>query len=414
MNDLPSGPIQVKAVVHEWKDGPYGTWANAAIVTDAPTKAATFSVKILGTQPEAGKPFHCEIAFRKNRWSIVAVLLDHLPSTLQGVKACVGDPLTKGSRGYSLIPLAPDSDLDGVALVLPQAILEKAGIALIRAGTEVHVDAERNGSRFEATTLHAPHAGQAFPADRPAGQDQTPVVAFAINAWSESSKKPVLFATHEVGAPVSARIWVPHSALRSLGIQAVHRATLPETETDEQSREQIDAWSAALRGSREQRDAVSIDRILVWVQSSRNGTQWDFLRLLGPGERRVPTRDGEVVDWVGAIVDEISIHVASRSPTPPDREPGSQFDADSPPGADHASEAVEPRMKVTVTFSDERLGHGKSRAFLTESITKGAGLAPGVPVIVRLVSKDRYWNVSHLHRATPHLSPTDNDPALAQ
>ncbi|WP_123863859.1 hypothetical protein [Burkholderia plantarii] len=414
MNDLPSGPIQVEAVVHEWKDGPYGTWANAVIVTEAPTTAATFSVKALGIKPEAGKQFHCEIAFRKNRWSVVAVLLDHLPSTLQGVKACVGAPLTKGTRGYSLIPLPPESDLEGVALVLPQAVLEKAGIALIRAGTEVHVDAQRNGSRFEATTLHAPHAGQAFSANRPARQDQTSVVAFAMNAWSETSKKSVLFATHEVGAPVSARIWVPAGVLRSLGILAVHRATLPETETDEQSREQIGAWSSALRGSREQREAVSIDRILIWVESSRNGTRWDFLRLLGPGERRVPTRDGEVVDWVGAIIDEIKPHAASRSTAPPDRKLDSHFDADWPHGADDASEAVESRMMVTVTFSDERLGRGKSRAFVTESIASGAGLAPGVPVIVRLVSKDQYWNVSHLHRATPHHSSIDNDPALAQ
>ncbi|MDN7668052.1 hypothetical protein [Burkholderia vietnamiensis] len=425
MNDQPSAPLQVEAVVYEWKDGRYGTWANAVIVTQAPTTEATFSVKRLGIQPAVGKRFHCEIAFVKNRWSIVEVVMDHLPSTLQSVRATVEEGAAKGVRGYMLTPLDPGLDLDGVALVLPQAIVEHAGIAFIRAGTEVLVDAQRSGSRFEATTLHAPHAGQAFQGGRPAGAAQRPAVAFAMNTWSASSAKAVPFATHEEGAPVSAMIWVKTSALRALGIQTVQRATLPETDTDEQSRALIDSWSVILRGPREDAEALVIDRVLVWIESAGEDRRWNFLRLLAPGMFRVPTADGEVIDWVAGTVDSVKVHVPRQQAGAALQASGSGADSQSGPATPRSAssdeaEAIagthpEPRMMVTYQFSDERLGRGTSRAFVTESVSRSAGLAEGVPIIVRLVSREQYWSTSHVHRATPYLSNThDDDSALAQ
>ncbi|KAG8152911.1 hypothetical protein [Burkholderia catarinensis] len=423
MNNQPIGSIQVEAVVHEWKEGRYGTWANAVIVTQAPATEATFSVKRLGIQPVAGKRFHCEIAIVNNRWSVVSVLMDHLPSTLQSVRASVLVGPTKGVREYLLTPLDPDLDLDGAALVLPQSIVESASIAFIRTGTEVLVDAQRNGSRFEATVLHAPHAGQAFPGGRHAGAAQQPVVAFALNTWSASGAKAVPFATHEEGAPVSARIWVKSSALRALGIQAVHRASLPESDTDEQSRALIDSWSAILRGPREDAEALSIDRVLMWIESAGEETRWNFLRLLAPGMFRVPTADGEVIDWVAATVDSIKVHVPRQQAGPAFQASGPGGDPQSEPmtsltlSSDTADAAkhTEPFMMVTLQFSDERLGRGTSRAFVAESVSRSAGLAPGVPIIVRLVSRGQYWSASHLHRAMPHLSNTlDDDSALAQ
>jgi hypothetical protein len=374
---------RVKASVQEWKSGRYGTWAAAQIHSEAPTTSATFGVKKLGAQPAPGETFTCEIAEEGGRWRVVAMITDDLPSILEPFVAIVDEQSGSGrAKGCSLMPLDP-SITSGLRPWLPQSVLDDAHIARLVVNSKVVVSAKKVTSGYEVDVLHSPHAGIAFPDWQSSDASPSqPVIAVALQDWSrDRSSKAVLFAARAPDAPVYARIWIDAKALRAVGIRALHRATLPETESEVESAKRIEQWTEVLRtGTREAINALRIDRVSVLIESAKEGKAWKFHHLLAPRALREPHKDGEVVDWVYGRV----LSIKEK-----DGEEGNRI--------------------ITITFEDKRLGRGEGRAFLATSVVTGTGLDPSVPVVIRLISRRPYWNISHVHRATPALRAIDDD-----
>jgi hypothetical protein len=70
--EVESSPIAGSVRLEEWRDGPYGKYARAKVLTpDSPSPEAIYSLKALKVQPEIGVPFDCKIQLSKSRWRVV-------------------------------------------------------------------------------------------------------------------------------------------------------------------------------------------------------------------------------------------------------------------------------------------------------------------------------------------------------
>lgn len=388
MTNKPGQRYRVKASVQEWKSGRYGTWAAAQIHSEAPTTSAIFGVNKLGAQPAPGENFECEIAEEGGRWRVVAMITDELPLILEPFIAIVDEQSGSGrAKGYSLMPLDP-SITSGLRTWLPQSLLDNANIARLVVNSHVVVSAKKVTSGYEADGLQSPHAGMAFPDWQSSGASPSqPVIALALQDWSrDRPAKAVLFAVRAPDAQVYASVWIDAKALRAVGIRALHRATLPEIQTEVESIKCIEQWTEVLRtGTTEAINALHIDRVSVLIESAKEGKAWKFHHLLAPRALREPHKDGEVVDWVRG--DILSIKEKNGE---------------------------EDTRIISIAFADHRLGRGEGRAFLPASVVTVAELDTNVPVIIRLISRQPYWNISHVHRATPALRAHDDDSQPAQ
>jgi hypothetical protein len=147
----------------------------------------------------------------------------------------------------------------------------------------------------------------------------------------------------------------------------------------------LEAWSKVLRsGNEDAIDELRIDRLRVHVEAVRDNVALSIKRVLEPGSIREPGAAPEVVEWVAGTV---------RSIKP-------------------ASQSVSERLDVRIYFEDERLGRSTKSIRLDSTAVSAGGLAPGVPVVIRVESRAIYWNITRIHRSTPHLAKPDDAQAM--
>ncbi len=392
--DPPTDPqvIEVEAQIDAWRSGAYGPFANATILTkDAPATSATCSQSVNGLEPPLGVPFRCAIKLKANGkgYGIVELLIEGLPAELAGIEASV-----KERKGIDLLLQAVFSPERSIQLILPAKVLGASQMGDIPPDYPVVVDAIRGAAGYEATVLHTPTIADVLD---PAGSPVTLVcpVSSRWHAHEEKSNGAYVNVTSESG--LMARLWVKKSLLSAAGIRSLHLADSRTTHDRPDDRQRLNAFETVLReGRQEELERLEIDRLelsLEWVEAKG---QWRVCRLVAPLSLREPACEGEIIGWVEGITDGAP-QTASGGPR------------NVPAAQEHAeAEPVTPTSYqfITIAFQDRRLGRGQVRYSGEERIA-AAGLADGVPVVMSLVGKGRFWRIRTLHRSRP----TENEAA---
>lgn len=392
MTDVPAKRHRVQATVYKWRnESDAWPWGFAQIESGEPTKQAYIATKTLGIKPPLGQAFTCELDCSEKGWRVAFIVDEegHIPEVLESVQVTIESLSRKGKDSFYTLAPCTSGNWTNRRLILEQRFLDEAGIALIRPEVAITVDLNRDGIGYKVAKLHAPlaaHALRSGTAEDPASPRRA--VAFPLSDWDAlGAKKGVFLATHDQGADISAKVWIWSDALKALGISSLKRASLPETDSLEHSLALIDAWADILaNGNEEDIESLEIDRLLIEVVTAKNGAAWALHRLIAPGEVRVGA-EGEIVDWVNATVTKVEDHRKKLKAV------------DSALSSDDADDTF--KKKISFSFQDERVGRGASTGFVDERTVEGAGLAPGVPAIIRLKSKQHRWYASHVHRCIP-------------
>jgi hypothetical protein len=362
--------LEVEALITEsdWRPGRYGRYALAQVFSsDMPAELAICDQVVKGVKPPTGSRFRCKIERSHRGWRIVEILVDGLPQELIGISGVVREVETDGREVHaSPLPSGPV-----VVFQLDNRCLREAKLVEIDVETPIVFDGVRGHKGYKVAKILQPTAAAALPA----GKSPQGAIALVQKEWDvESQAKGVNVSVRSVGSVVAAKVFVTGKLLRGAGIERLVRANRHELPSWEESDGLLSHWESVLReGTVAERDELEIDRLellLEWVEACQ---EWRIERLLRPCSLREPKGPKEVVDWVSGTVLTERVEANSR----------------------------EQRFYVEVSYQDQRVGRGTARLYAGEQQLMDAGLEPGVPVMVRLESKEKFWNIGGLHRSRP-------------
>lgn len=383
--------LRVEVSVVRWQDGPYGRWARVDVHECTETSQATLSAKRVGAEPPQGQRFSCDIEMSSGgRWSVVALGTDHLPSRIDPFDVVVHQqPYTPDRKSYAL--QACDPSLTGaMPLRLAVRMAQNHGIAMLCPGAVLGVSASLSAGAYQVDSVHMPLTGITV-YDSPDGAPEMDkhFLAYAMEDWNpERGVKAVRFALRTTDPLVYALLWIKVEILRTAGISLVRGMALPEAEDEVTGLAIAERASTVLRtGTREQIDALVIDRLVVVIRPARAGKSVNLHRIVHPQALREPIT-GEVVEWVEGTVTSNDQTICSK----------------------HG----ESLKKVFISIDDQRIGRGICTALRSSAQVESQELIPGAKLVIRLRGTEQYWKVEYIHRVTPPQRAADDDSQVVQ
>jgi hypothetical protein len=393
--EVESSPIAVSVCLEEWREGPYGKYARAKVLTPAsPSPEAIYSLKALKVQPEIGVPFDCKIQLSKSRWRVVELAENAKPVEVE-LTGFVESESESGTRRTWQIKLVTGQPGSPYA-TLDSKTLKAARFAHVDRGQELTFLALPGEGGWTVTKILAPTLSTVII------EPLSAYHAFSLRDWnSDDTRESAPFAVRVPGLSIWPLVNVFSTFLRHQSIPSLVGLDPSDQSALSRAQDYIPHAQNVLReGSPQEIDSLRIGCIEVTLVWNARGF-WNARKLVAPIPMREPTLK-EAIDWVEGTVVAVDDLEASE-PIDADAEASEQEETSSQGEAaqEDSSKKKIQRVKVTIEIKDRRIGRGKVNGFLKREEVAYGGLSKGTRAIVQLVGNPPYWNIRCLHRSLP-------------
>lgn len=388
LNPISQGPQIVTAIVDEWR-GSKNNYGFAEILTGHTAGATAFCFRTIGgVEVPLEEEFRCRIDSTEKGWKVVALHDDDLPTELLGVGGTVSFADRENKPPFWQIKVSNYVDGNPLSRALTVSlftnVLRKRGLADLRDGATVVVNAERKSRGYVATEIISPGPEDVFPDLNPREVD-----AHAIGQWEAANVEDryVDVGAGDPRAPAVVSIGISRTRLITAGIRLVVPGAEPcEGRPAELQKELLLAPRETL---------VPIDAFRLEIEWEAKRSRWTVRKLLEPRCIRISS-EGEVIDWVAGTIEAFE-----DAPEKTEEFEGSVPSDDPLP---KVAKGAPAKPEFLVAVDDPRVGRGTVRLYKKVIGFEHAECAPGVPVVLSLRGYKTGWTAHAIHRSIPHTN----------